>query len=78
MENIKILCDTDVIIEYLKGRTTKKIFNKLERINIALSVTLMELYYGTLNMIELNKKSHGLKIPNALIASTAIYYDLSL
>lgn len=109
MENIKILCDTDVIIEYLKGNeTTKKIFDKLERANIALSaITLMELYYGALNKRELNKikralsefsilplneeiteiainliekysKSHTLKIPDALIASTAIYYDLSL
>ncbi len=102
MENVKILCDTDVIIEYLKGNeTTKKIFDKLERANIALSaITLMELYYGALNKRELNKikralsefnilplneeiteiainliekysKSHGLKIPDALIASTA-------
>ncbi|WP_038056407.1 PIN domain-containing protein [Thermodesulfobacterium hydrogeniphilum] len=57
MENVKILCDTDVIIEYLKGNeTTKKIFDKLERTNIALSaITLMELYYGTLNKRELNK-----------------------
>ena len=67
----------------------------------------MELYYGALNKIELNKikralsefnilplneeiteiainliekysKSHGLKIPDALIASTAIYYGISL
>ena len=57
MENVKILCDTDVIIEYLKGNeTTKKIFDKLERTNIALNaITLMELYYGTLNKRELNK-----------------------
>jgi len=57
MENVKILCDTDVIIEYLKGNeTTKKIFDKLERTNIALSaITLMELYYDTLNKRELNK-----------------------
>ena len=57
MENIKILCDTDVIIEYLKGNeTTKKIFDKLERTNIALNaITLMELYYDTLNKRELNK-----------------------
>ena len=109
MESVTILCDTDVIIEYLKGNeTTKKIFDKLERANIALSaITLMELYYGALNKRELNKikkalsefsilplneeiteiainliekysKSHGLKIPDALIASTAIYYDISL
>jgi len=109
MENVKILCDTDVIIEYLKGnKITKEIFDKLEKSTIALSaITLMELYYGSLNKRELNKikkalsefnilplngeiteiainliekysKSHGLKIPDALIASTAIYYDLSL
>ncbi len=109
MENVKILCDTDVIIEYLKGNeTTKKIFDKLESTNIALSaITLMELYYGAINKRELNKikralsefdilplneeiteiginliekysKSHGLKIPDALIASTAICYNLNL
>ena len=109
MESVTILCDTDVIIEYLKGNeTTKKIFDKLERTNVALSaITLMELYYGALNKRELNKikralsefnilplneeiteiainliekysKSHGLKIPDALIASTAIYYGISL
>jgi len=38
MENVKILCDTDVIIEYLKGNeTTKKIFDKLKNKNITLS-----------------------------------------
>ncbi len=109
MENVKILCDTDIIIEYFKGdETTKKNFDKLESANIALSaITQMELYYGAFNKRELNKikralskfniqhlneeiteiainliekysKSHGLKIQDALIASTAIYYDLSL
>ena len=109
MENVKILCDTDVIIEYLKGNeATKKIFDKLKNKNIALSaITLMELFYGALNKRELNKikralsefdilllneditkiavdliekysKSHGLKIPDALIASTASYYDITL
>ena len=109
MENVKILWDTDVIIEYLKGNEAiKDILNNLENADIALSaITLMELYYGALNKRELNKikralsefnilplneeiteiainliekysKSHGLKIPDALIASTAIYYDLSL
>ena len=109
MENVKILCDTDVIIEFLKGNeTTKKIFNKINSENIALSsITLMELFYGALNKRELNKikralnefdiillneditqiaiklienysKSYGLKIPDALIASTAIYHDIFL
>ena len=31
-----------------------------------------------INLIETYSKSHGLKIPDALIASTAIYYDFSL
>ena len=109
MENVKILCDTDVIIEYLKGNeATKKIFDKLNNKNIVLSaITLMELFYGALNKRELEKikralsefdilllneditqiaveliekysKSHRLKIPDALIASTAIYYDITL
>ncbi|GAB6163497.1 type II toxin-antitoxin system VapC family toxin [Desulfothermus naphthae] len=109
MENVRILCDTDVIIEYLKGNeTTKNILNNLENADIAVSaITLMELYYGALNKRELNKikkalsefsilplneeiteiainliekysKSHTLKIPDALIASTAICYDISL
>ena len=109
MENVKILCDTDVIIEYLKGNeTTKKIFDKIKSKNLTLSaITLMELFYGAINKRELNKikralnefdilllneditqiaielienysKSHGLKIPDALIASIAIYYDIFL
>ena len=91
-----------------RQRTTKKIFDKLERTNIALSaIALIKLYYGTFNKSELNKikralsefnilplneeiteiainliekysKSHRLKIPDALIASTAIYYNISL
>ncbi len=109
MESVKILCDTDVIIEYLKGNeATKNFFDKINSENIAISaITLMELFYGALNKRELNKikralsefnilllneditqiaielienhsKSHGLKIPDALIASIAIYYDILL
>ena len=57
MENVKILCDTDVIIEYLKGNeTTKKIFDKIKSKNLTLSaITLMELFYGAINKRELNK-----------------------
>ena len=62
MENVKILCDTDVIIEYLKGNeATKKNFDKLKNKNIALSaITLMELFYGALNKRELNKIKRAL------------------
>jgi len=108
MEAVTTLCDTDVMIEYLKGNENiKKVFDKLEE-NIVLSaITLMELLYGALNkkelteikialtefnilnlndgiteiainLIEKYSKSHGLKIPDALIASTAIYYDFVL
>lgn len=109
MENINIICDTDVIIEYLKGnKTTKDIFDKLMGNTITLSaITLMELFYGAINKKEMNKikkalsefdikllnegitkiaieliekysKSHGLTIPDALISSTALYYDIVL
>ena len=62
MENVKILCDTDVIIEYLKGNeATKKIFDKLNNKNIVLSaITLMELFYGALNKRELKKIKRAL------------------
>ena len=109
MENIKILCDTDVIIEYFKGnQKTKATFEELQTKEFAISaITLMELFYGARNKRELVKikkalksfdillidenitqiaieliekysKSHGLKIPDALIATTAISYKMLL
>ena len=52
-----ILCDTNVIIEILKGN--KKIIKITESIgleNIAISsITVMELYFGALNKKELDK-----------------------
>ena len=104
-----ILCDTDVIIEILKGN--KRTINIIESIgleNIAISsVTVMELYFGALNKSELNKikkhlqalnivhfdtdisesaiklierfsKSHGLQIPDAIIAATAMTSKIKL
>ena len=104
-----ILCDTNVIIEILKGN--KRTINFIESIgleNIAISsVTVMELYFGALNKRELNKikkhlqalnivhfdtdisesaiklierfsKSHGLQIPDAIIAATAMTSKIKL
>ena len=104
-----ILCDTNVIIEILKGN--KRTINIIESIgleNIAISsVTVMELYFGALNKRELNKikkhlqalnivhfdtdisesaiklierfsKSHGLQIPDAIIAATAMTSKIKL
>ena len=104
-----ILCDTDVYIEYFKGKANaKSVFDKIGVSNIAISaVTVMELYYGALNARELAKikeaistlrlvlidaevcqeaidlmerysKSHGLRIPDALIAATAITHSSPL
>ncbi len=104
-----ILCDTNIIIEVLKKnpaviQTIEKI--GLDKISISI-VTAMELYYGALNKVELNKikrhlssirifhideetsiiasgliekyaKSHGLQIPDALIAATSLNHSLKL
>ena len=104
-----ILCDTNVIIETLKGDDkTIKIIERIGLENIAISsVTVMELYFGALNKRELNKikkylkalnlvhfdnnvselavsliesysKSHGLQIPDAIIAATALSLEIKL
>lgn len=104
-----IMCDTDVIIEILKGN--EKIIKTIESIgleNIAISsITVMELYFGALNKKELDKikkhlkalnivhfdndvselavsmtesysKSHGLQIPDAIIAATTLLLEMKL
>jgi predicted nucleic acid-binding protein len=108
-KNLMILCDTNVIIETLKGdEKTIKIMESIGLENIAISsVTVMELYFGALNKRELNKikkhlkalnivhfdndvselavsmiesysKSHGLQIPDAIIAATALSLEIKL
>lgn len=104
-----ILCDTDILIEFLKGKKEiKGIFEKEEICNIVISsVTIMELFFGALNQKEIKEiekfiscfkkikinekitdlaidlirtyaKSHNLRIPDALIAATAISNDYPL
>ena len=108
-EEVVILCDTDVIIEFYKNN--QKIVSELHLIgekNIAIStITSAELIFGAINKKELKqiKKdiknlktlhlnhqtekiflqllekyslSHNLKIPDALIASSAIANEVKL
>ena len=108
-KNLMILCDTNVIIEILKGNEkTIKTIESIGLKNIAISsVTVMELYFGALNKRELSKikkhlkalnivhfdndvselavsmvesysKSHGLQIPDAIIAATALSFEMKL
>jgi predicted nucleic acid-binding protein len=104
-----ILCDTDIIIEFLKGRQNlKEKFSEIGYENIYVSaITLMELYVGAFNkkeieniikalgklkvvhvsesisarsleLIERYTKSHGLGLPDSIIASTAIDLKMAL
>ena len=69
-----VLCDTDVIIEYMKGNeVAKKEILEIGINNIAVSsVSLMELYYGALNKKELNK------IKKALSNFKIIHVDIEI
>ena len=114
MAKDKIICDTDVMIDYwdenqARHIQTKKILeNNIGLSNIVLSaITKMELLMGASNksdqskinkklerfnialinndvtlraleLIQSYKLSHGLSIPDSLIASTALITDLEL
>ena len=54
-EKILILCDTDIIIEFLKGRQNlKEKFSEIGYENIHIcAITLMELYVGAFNKKEI-------------------------
>ena len=114
MAKDKIICDTDVMIDYwdeaqARHIPTKKILeNNIGLSNIVLSaITKMELLMGASNksdqskinkklerfnialinndvtlraleLIQSYKLSHGLSIPDSLIASTALITDLEL
>ena len=103
------LCDTCVLIDFLKGKTEihQKLSHDREQGLGMSSVTYMELMVGALNkrevsiikkafadfeileisesisikaknLIEKFTKSHGLKIPDALIGATALELGLPL
>lgn len=114
MAQSKIICDTDVMIDYfdqtnLRHANTSSILeNKIRLDNIILpAITKMELLLGATNKGDLNRinkeisrfsialindditlqafsliqkysLSHGLSLPDSIIASTAIITDLKL
>jgi predicted nucleic acid-binding protein len=104
-----ILCDTNIFISAFNGRTdTIEQLNIIGLQNIVVSsITVMELYQGVGNKLELSQMkkklkfydviqidntisekaieliykfrlSHGLMIPDALIAATAVMYQIEL
>ncbi len=106
---MKYLCDTCILIDYLRGDTnTQQILSSDRTQGLGMSIiTYMELLVGAFNKREVNiikkafsdfqilevsasisrkasllieqySKSHGLLIPDALIAATALEYDLPL
>lgn len=109
MEEIMVLCDTNIFIEIYKGNDKViETFKKIGQNNVALSdVSCAELLYGARNKRELNlirkdinklvvlpisspistqavrlieqfSLSHNLNLPDALIASTAIFHEIKL
>lgn len=106
---MKYLCDTCILIDYLRGdESIRKILSRDRGEGLGMSViTHMELMVGAFNKQEINtikkafadfqtldlsvsisqkgsmlieqfSKSHGLLIPDALIAATALEYNLPL
>jgi len=76
-----ILCDTNIIIELLKGN--EKLISYVEKLgldNIAISsVTLMELYFGVFNKTELQQiKKYMQGIPVLHIATNISETAVSL
>ncbi|MCR5475269.1 MAG: type II toxin-antitoxin system VapC family toxin [Lachnospiraceae bacterium] len=106
---MKYLCDTCILIDYLRGKEEiKNTLSKDRTDGLGMSsITYMELMVGAFNKREINtikkafadfeivelsaavsikasklietySKSHGLLIPDALIAATALEYNIPL
>ncbi len=76
-----LLCDTDVLIEFLKGNdTVGSTLRSIGLQNISLSViTTMELYYGALNKSELDRIKKALSgLPQLPIDATISEHAVSL
>lgn len=114
MAKNKIICDTDVLIDYWdtansRHSTTKKVLEEnIEISNVVLSaITKMELLLGAINKTDIRKiikklsrfdialldknitfksfelienysLSHGLALPDSIIAATALVADIEL
>jgi len=67
-------------MELYYGAINKKELNKIKKFleNFDLLPINEEISKIGLNLIEKYSKSHGLEIPDALIAATSIYHDIPL
>ncbi len=67
-------------MELYYGALNKRELNKIKKAlsNFNILPLNEEITEIAINLIERYSKSHRLKIPDALIASTAIYHDISL
>ena len=62
-----ILLDTNILIEILKGK--QETIHKVQNLNMTLaisSISVMELYYGALNKVELNQLEKFVSLFNIL------------
>ncbi len=77
-KNFAISIITNMELYY--GAINKRELNKIRKFLKSFDLLLIneEISRIALDLIEKYSKSHGLEIPDALIAATSIYYDISL
>ncbi len=77
-ENFSISIITSMELYY--GALNKRELNVIKKFlkNFELLPINEKISITSLDLIEKYSKSHGLEIPDALIAATAIYYDIPL